>query len=55
MSKHSEHKGRDGGRLLVGHGEFATVVHEVDEKTTPPRISRETVSAPGKDVKVTDE
>jgi hypothetical protein len=45
MAKHSEHTSRDGNPLLVGHGENVTVVHEVDRKTVPPRISRETTSS----------
>lgn len=43
MAKHSEHKSRTGSDLLVGHGDNATVVHELSTGT-PQRIERETVS-----------
>lgn len=50
MKTHTEHSTRDGnGQLLVGHGQFATVVHETGDK--PERIVRETTSAPGKPVR----
>lgn len=51
MAKHTEHKTRDGSRLLVGHMDNTTVAHEIDETTTPPRIARETRSAPGNAVR----
>ncbi len=43
MAKHSEHTSRDGSTLLVGHGDNATVVHELSNGA-PQRIERETVS-----------
>jgi hypothetical protein len=43
MAKHSEHQSRTGKTLLVGHGEHATVVHELGDK--PERIVRETISS----------
>lgn len=43
MAKHTEHQSRTGNTLLVGHGDNATVVHELSNGT-PERITRETVS-----------
>lgn len=43
MAKYSEHKSRTGSDLLVGHGDNATVVHELSNDT-PQRIEHESIS-----------